>query len=174
MELHASNCIDEFNTNVALLQINSKFVLYSFIIVENKNMMYFSANTLVYHYKYVFWILWKKNQRFDIYPEYLKMIYYTIFEKNLTTLVAMVAIKLEISMTRRHMESTRHYPVHPPTPPCSHKGLVHGHKLSTPICPMPTGLPIPEIRVFQTLTLKLQRQGHGCGQRTRLYCQSII
>ena len=116
----------------------------------------------------------EKNQRFDIYPEYLKMIYYTTFEKNLTTLVAMVAIKLEISMTRRHMKSTRHYPVHPPTPPCSHKGLVHGHQLSTPICPMPTGLPIPEIRVFQTLTLKLQRQGHGCGQRTRLYCQPII
>ena len=29
--------------------------------------------------------------------------------------------------------------------------------------------PIPEIRLFQTLTLKLQCQGHGCGQRPRLY-----
>ena len=30
---------------------------------------------------------------------------------------------------------------------------------------------IPEIRLFQTLTLKLQCQGHGCGQRARSYSQ---
>ena len=27
--------------------------------------------------------------------------------------------------------------------------------------------PIPEIKLFQTLTLKLQGQGHGCGERSR-------
>ena len=31
--------------------------------------------------------------------------------------------------------------------------------------------PIPQIRIFQTLTLKLQVQGHGCGQRARPYSQ---
>ena len=31
--------------------------------------------------------------------------------------------------------------------------------------------PIPEIKLFQTLTLKLQGQGHGCGQRARSYNQ---
>ena len=29
------------------------------------------------------------------------------------------------------------------------------------------GPPLPEIRLFQTLTFKLQAQGHGCGQRAR-------
>ena len=33
---------------------------------------------------------------------------------------------------------------------------------------------IPEIRLFQTLTLKLQGQGHGCGQRSKSYSQSSI
>ena len=31
------------------------------------------------------------------------------------------------------------------------------------------GRPIPEMKLFQTLTLKLQGQGHGCGQRARSY-----
>ena len=34
---------------------------------------------------------------------------------------------------------------------------------------MSTSCPIPEIRLFQTLTLKLQGQGHGCGQRAKSY-----
>ena len=29
--------------------------------------------------------------------------------------------------------------------------------------------PIPQIRLFQTLTFKLQGRGHGCGQRARAY-----
>ena len=32
----------------------------------------------------------------------------------------------------------------------------------------------PGIRLFQTLTLKLQGQGHGCGQRARSYSQHNI
>ena len=31
---------------------------------------------------------------------------------------------------------------------------------------------IPEIHVFQSLTLKMQGQGHGCGQRWRSYDQA--
>ena len=34
---------------------------------------------------------------------------------------------------------------------------------------MSMGRPIPEMRLFQTLTLKLQGQGNGCGQRARSY-----
>ena len=34
---------------------------------------------------------------------------------------------------------------------------------------MSIGRPIPEIWLFQTLTLKLQGHGHGCGQRARSY-----
>ena len=34
-------------------------------------------------------------------------------------------------------------------------------------CSMSIGNPIPEIGLFQTMTLKLQGQGHGCGQRER-------
>ena len=33
---------------------------------------------------------------------------------------------------------------------------------------------IPQIRLFQTLTLKLQGQGHGCGQMARPYSQPSI
>ena len=34
---------------------------------------------------------------------------------------------------------------------------------------MSISCPIPEIKLFQTLTLKLQGQGHGCGQRASSY-----
>ena len=34
--------------------------------------------------------------------------------------------------------------------------------------------PIPEIKLFQTLTLKLQGQGHWCGQRAKSYNQYPI
>ena len=36
---------------------------------------------------------------------------------------------------------------------------------SHPFCSMSIGRSIHEIRLFQTLTLKLQSQGHGCDQR---------
>ena len=39
---------------------------------------------------------------------------------------------------------------------------------------MSTGPPILEIRLFQTLTLKIQGQGHGCGKRARSCSQSSI
>ena len=39
---------------------------------------------------------------------------------------------------------------------------------------MSIGHPIPEIRLFQTQTLKLQGQGHGCGQRAKSYSQPSI
>ena len=34
--------------------------------------------------------------------------------------------------------------------------------------------PIPQIKLFQTLTFKLQGQGHGCGQRARPHSQPSI
>ena len=35
--------------------------------------------------------------------------------------------------------------------------------------------PIPEIRLFQTLTLELQSEGHGCGQKAMSYsCPSFL
>ena len=45
---------------------------------------------------------------------------------------------------------------------------------SHPFHSMSSGRPIPEIRLFQTLTLKLQGQGHGCGQRARSYSRPSI
>ena len=48
----------------------------------------------------------------------------------------------------------------------------HGHEFRS----MSIGGPNPEIKVYQTLTLKfqLQGQGHGCGQRARSYNQPSI
>ena len=39
---------------------------------------------------------------------------------------------------------------------------------------VPIGHPIPGIRLFQTLTLKLEGQCHGCSQRTRSYGRPSI
>ena len=51
-----------------------------------------------------------------------------------------------------------------------HTSQYHGHEWMTHIlfghC---QSAPIPEIKLFKTLTLKLQGQGHGCGQRVRSY-----
>ena len=45
---------------------------------------------------------------------------------------------------------------------------------SHPFCSMSIGRSIHEIRLFQTLTLKLQSQGHGCNQRAKSYSQPSI
>ena len=45
---------------------------------------------------------------------------------------------------------------------------------SHPFRSMSTGRPIPQKRLFQTLTLKLQGQGHGCGQKAKSYSQPSI
>ena len=47
---------------------------------------------------------------------------------------------------------------------------------SHPFHSMSIGRPIPEIKLFHTLTLKfqLQGQGHGCGQRARSYNRPSI
>ena len=59
----------------------------------------------------------------------------------------------------------------------------HGHtrSISWPwmddsqsFCTMSISPPILEIRLFQTLTLKLQGQGHECGQRARSWSQFSI
>ena len=45
---------------------------------------------------------------------------------------------------------------------------------SHPFRSMSIGRPIPEIRLFQTLTLKLQVQGHRFGQRAKSFSQPSI
>ena len=70
-----------------------------------------------------------------------------------------------------------HYAVHPPSPPWSHKSISWSWMDdSHPFRSMSIGRPIPEIKLFQTLTLKfqLQDQGHGCGQRARSYNRPSI
>ena len=68
-----------------------------------------------------------------------------------------------------------HYPVHPPTQPWSHLSISWSWiDYSHPLRSISIGHPIPEIRLFQTLTLKLQGQSHRCGQRARSYSWSSI
>ena len=45
---------------------------------------------------------------------------------------------------------------------------------SHPFRSMPIGHPIPEMMLIQSLTLKLQGQGHGCSQRARSYSRPRI
>ena len=54
------------------------------------------------------------------------------------------------------------YLVHPPTPPWSHKSISWSWMDdSHPFRSLSIGHPIPEIKLFQTLPLELQGQGHG-------------
>ena len=46
-----------------------------------------------------------------------------------------------------------------------HTSQYPGHERRHPFRSMSIGCPFPEIRLFQPLTLKLQGQGHNCGQR---------
>ena len=45
---------------------------------------------------------------------------------------------------------------------------------SYPFCSMLIGLHVPEIQLFQILTLKIQGQGHGCSQSSKSRCESNI
>ena len=64
--------------------------------------------------------------------------------------------------------------IHPPH--YGHTSQDHGHKWTPHIrlCSMSIGNSIPEIKLFQTLTLKLPGQGHACGQRAMSYSQPSI
>ena len=58
--------------------------------------------------------------------------------------------------------------IHPPTPTWSHKSISWSWMDdSHPFRSLSISRPIPKIKLFQTLTLKLKGQGHGCGQRAR-------
>ena len=56
-----------------------------------------------------------------------------------------------------------------------HTSQYHGHEWMTHTLLIHVNRPShPEIRLFQTLTLKLQVQGHGCGQRAKSNSQRSI
>ena len=57
-----------------------------------------------------------------------------------------------------------------------HTKQYHGHEWMTHILfvPCQSDVPFHEIRLLQTLTLKLQSQGHGCDQRAKSYSQPSI
>ena len=91
--------------------------------------------------------------------------------------VFQISTQLKLDM-RRHADvwsQPDHYPVHPPTPLWSHKSISWPWMDdSHPFRSSSIGHPIPEIKLFQILTLKLQGQGHGCGHRARSYNQPSI
>ena len=57
-----------------------------------------------------------------------------------------------------------------------HTNQYHGHEWMTHILfvPCQSDVPFHEIRLLQTLTLKLQSQGHGCDQKAKSYSQPSI
>ena len=88
--------------------------------------------------------------------------------------------KLDMSTARRRFKSPRSLygtSTHPTMLPIGHS---HGHEWLThiPFDPCqshtPTTHPIPPISLFQTLTLKLQGQSHGWGQRWRSHSSPSI
>ena len=82
-----------------------------------------------------------------------------------------------MSTARRRLKSPQSLSGTSPQPHHGHTSQYHGHKRMThTFRSMSIGQTIPEIKLFQTLTLKfqLQGQGHGCGQRARSYNRPSI
>ena len=78
--------------------------------------------------------------------------------------------KLDMSMARRRLKSPRSLSgtsAHPTMVTQVNVMVMNGWL--TFFFSLSIGRPIPEMKLFQTLTLKLQGQGHGCGQRARSY-----
>ena len=79
--------------------------------------------------------------------------------------------QLNMSMAQRHLKSPRSLSGTSTLPTMvtqrsqSWSWMIHSH----PFCTKSISPPIPEIGLFQTLTLKLQGQGHGCGQSAQPY-----
>ena len=84
--------------------------------------------------------------------------------------------KLDISTARQRLKSPQSL-----SSTSTHPTMVT-HRLrswstqinSNHFCSISISPSIPQIRLFQILTLKLQGQGHGCGQRARPYRQPSI
>ena len=80
-------------------------------------------------------------------------------------------MKLYMLMTHRCLKSPRSLSgtsTHPTM--VTQKSISWSQKENShPFYSLSISHPIPEMRPFQTLTLKLQCQGHGCGQRARSY-----
>ena len=83
--------------------------------------------------------------------------------------------QLDMSMARQHLKSPRSLPgtsAHPTMVTLVNIMVMNGWLTSFLF--HVNQPPIPEIMLFQTLALKLQGQGHGCGQRARTYNQPSI
>ena len=84
------------------------------------------------------------------------------------------------NLCRRHLDGWSyhgHYPVHPPTPPWSHRGqrsrswslMIHSNPF-----PVPCQSAFPFLGYGKTLTLKIQCQSRGYGRREKSHsCPSI-
>ena len=83
--------------------------------------------------------------------------------------------KLDMSTARRHLKSPRSLSgtsTHPTMVTQVNIMVMNGWL--TIFLSLSIGRPIPEMKLFQTLTLKLQGQGHGFGQRARSYNRPSI
>ena len=86
--------------------------------------------------------------------------------------------KLDMSMARRRLKSpqslysTSTHPTMVTQRSQSWFWMIDSQPFLSVSISAPT--PIPQIRLFQTLAFKLQGQGHGCGQKARLYSQPSI
>ena len=77
-------------------------------------------------------------------------------------------------MARRCLKSPRSLSGTSTHPTMVTKKSVAWSWMDDPFRSMSIGRPIPEIRLFQTMTLKLKGQGNGCGQRARSYSRPSI
>ena len=85
------------------------------------------------------------------------------------------AQKLDMSTACRHLKSPRWLSgtsAHPTKVTVVNIMVMNGWRISFSF--LVDRPPIPEIKLFQTRTLKLQGQGHGCGQRARSHSRLNI
>ena len=77
--------------------------------------------------------------------------------------------KLDMSTARRHLKSPRSLSGTSAHPMVTQVNIMVMNGWLKSFLSLSIGRPIPEMKLFQTLTLKLQGQGHGCGQMARSY-----
>ena len=87
-----------------------------------------------------------------------------------------LAVRVDLSTTHRRihpshwLSRTSTHPTMFTQRPRSRSWMIDTH----PLCSVSVGPSIPVIRIFQSLILKIQVQGHGYGQRTRWHSRPGI
>ena len=129
----------------------------------------------IFNSKTYLFALWWCTLRLWTSPWFVSMLFKDCFTVSIPVHTenaqpTVVVLKLDMSTARRRLKSPRSLSGTSDHLSISWSWMDDLH----PFRSLSIGRPIPEIKLFQTLTLKLQGQGYGCGQRARSYNRPSI